>query len=105
MKLGIPLEWGRVSRELPEMHKGCPVPFCISRGNVGFVSRHCSGKGPHLMLRGESHGFSRVAAESLGFLSSCDGDLRGPLVLPQRSQVSFRVARGTFGILSVAAGE
>ena len=25
----------------------------------------------------------------VGFLSSCNGDLRDPLVLPQRSQVSF----------------
>ena len=32
-----------------------------------------------------------------GFLSSCDGDLREPLGLPQGSQASFRVARGTAG--------
>ena len=25
-------------------------PFLISRENVGFLSRHCSGKGPHLAL-------------------------------------------------------
>ena len=47
------------------------------------------GKGPHLMLRGDSRGFSRVAKESLVFLSSLDGNIKEPLVLPQGSQVSF----------------
>ena len=34
------------------MHQGCQVPFRISRGNVGFFSRGCSGKGPHLAIKG-----------------------------------------------------
>ena len=50
-----------------------------------FLSRHCSGKRPHLTLRGESRGFSRFAVGTLGFISSCNGDLRDRLVLPQRS--------------------
>ena len=37
-------------RVLPELHQGCQVPFRVSGGNVGFLSRHCSGKGPHLAL-------------------------------------------------------
>ena len=73
--------------------------FCVSRGNLVFLSRHCSGKGTHLTFRGKSV-FSRVALGSLGFLSSCERDLTGLLVLPLRSQVSFHVARGTSGILS-----
>ena len=85
--------------DLPGLHQGCPVPFRVSRGNVAFLSRHCSGTGPHLVLRGESRGFSRVAAGSLGFLSICDGDLWDLLVLPQRIQVSFGVARGMSGFL------
>ena len=83
-----------------EFHQGCQVPFHISRRNVVFLSRHCSGKGPHLALRGESRGFSRIASGRLGFLSSCDGDLRDLFVLPQESQVSVRVARGLSGFLS-----
>ena len=51
-------------------------------------------------IEGEIHGFSRVAAGSLGFILSCDGDLRDWLVLPQRNQVSFRVAMGSSGFLS-----
>ena len=83
--------------DLPELHQGCQVPFCVSRGNVGFFSRYCFGKGPHLALRGESCGFSRVVAGSLGFIMSCYGDLRDPLVLPQTSQVSSS-CKGNFGI-------
>ena len=75
--------------ELLELHQGCQGLFQGSRGKVGFLSRcHCR-KGPHLMLRGESPGFSRVEAGNLGFLSSYDGELRDPLVWPQESPVSM----------------
>ena len=37
---------------------------------------------------------------AVGLLSSCHGDLRDRLLLPQRNQVSFRVARGLSGFLS-----
>ena len=57
-------------RELLELYQGCQRPFRSSRGKVGFFSRLCSGKGPHLELRGESPGFSRVAAGNMGFFSS-----------------------------------
>ena len=67
---------------------------------MGFLWRHCSGKGPHLALRGEYRGFSRVASGRLGFLSSCDGDLRDLLALPQERQVPIRVVRGLLGFLS-----
>ena len=83
-----------------EFHQGCQVPFHISRGNIVFLSRHCSGKGPHHALRGESRGFSQIASGRLGFLSSCDGDLRDLLVLPQERQVPIRVVRGLLGFLS-----
>ena len=78
------------------MHKECQVPFQISRGNVGFLSRRCSGKGPHLAMMGEPRGFSRVAA---GF-SSYKGEQREPLIVPQGSQISIRVASGIWGLLS-----
>ena len=54
---------------------------------------------PNLTLRGKSRGFSLVVAGSLGFFSSCDGELREPLMLPQGSQVSIRVARASAGVL------
>ena len=75
-------------------------PFWDSSGKVGFCSRHCRGKGPHLALRGESPGFSRVVATYLGFLSSYDEDLRDPLLLPQKSQFSMWLVKGLSGFLS-----
>ena len=78
-----------------ELHQGCQVPFRISRGNVGFLSRCCSGKGPHFAMRGEPRDISRVLA---GFWSY-DGELREPLVLPQGSPISIRVVRGSWGLL------
>ena len=94
-KLGVPLEW-----RLFELPKEFQVLFRVLRGKVGFPSRCYSGKGPDLALRGESPGFSRVEAGNLVFLFSCYRDLRDPLVLPQESQVSIRVARGLSGFLS-----
>ena len=74
--------------DLPQLHHGCQVPFPGSRGKVGFLSRPCSGEGPHLALRGESLGVSRVAMGTSNLH-----------VLPQESQVSIRVARGFSGFL------
>ena len=54
---------------------------------MGFLSRHCKEKGPHLPITGEPHGFSRVVA---GF-SSYDGELREPLVLAQGRPISFKL--------------
>ena len=48
--------------ELLELRQGFQGPFRGSRGKVGFLSKLDSRKGPHLALRGESPGFSRVAA-------------------------------------------
>ena len=94
-KLGVPLEW-----RLFELPKEFQVLFRVLRGKVGFPSRCYSGKGPDLALRGESPGCSRVEAGNLVFLFSCYRDLRDPLVLPQESQVSIRVARGLSEFLS-----
>ena len=78
------------------MHQLCQIPFRISRGNVGFLLRCCSGKGPHLAMTGDPCCFSRVGA----VFSSYDGELREPLMLPQGSPISIRVARGSRGLLS-----
>ena len=46
--------------KLLEFHKECQVPFRVSRGNVGFLLKRCSIKGPHLTWRGEFCGFCQV---------------------------------------------
>ena len=62
------LEWGAIAFSKLVAY---PIP------NVGLLLRRCSGKGLHLAMTGEPHGFSRVTA---GF-SSYDGEFRLPLVL------------------------
>ena len=58
------------------------------------------GIGPHLALRGKSHGFSLVAAGTWGILSRYDGDGTSKLVFIQRYQDSSLVARDTSGFSS-----
>ena len=43
-------------------------------GNTHLLCMQCRGIGPHLVARGKSHGFSRVAAGTWGIFSSYDGD-------------------------------
>ena len=47
-KLSVALESERISREALGFHKGCQVPFRLTRGNVGFLRKCCIVKGPHL---------------------------------------------------------
>ena len=86
--------------EPTEWHKGSQA-FCgVLRGDRGLLSRSCRKRRPHLGMSAESCVFSRAAARHVGFLSSYDGKLREPLVWPQGSPVSIRVARGTAALLS-----
>ena len=43
-------------------------------GKAQLLSTQSRGIGPHLVARGKSHGFSRVAAGNRGIFSSYDGD-------------------------------
>ena len=43
-------------------------------GKAKLLCMKCRGNGPHLMARGKSHGFTRVAAGTWGICSSYDGD-------------------------------
>ena len=98
--VGVLHEWRWECWENSRVASRVSRTFRGSRGKLGFLSRCCSGKGPHLALRGEFPGFSRVGAGNLRFLLSYDRDLRDLLVLPQESPVSMRVARGLSGFLS-----
>ena len=81
--------------ELLELLQGCQGNFQGSRQKVGFLLRRSSRKGPYLALKGESHGFSRVATANVGSQSSYDGKTGSGFWGPQESQVSLRVARGS----------
>ena len=43
-------------------------------GKTQLLCMQCRGIGPHLVARGKSHGFSRVAAGTWVIFSSYDGD-------------------------------
>ena len=58
--------------------KGVKDPFEAQEERWDF-SQDAKWERPHLTLRGESPGFSRVAASNLGFLSSYEGDFRDSL--------------------------
>ena len=73
---------------------------CESQREGGISLETMQQKKASSRIEGKSPGFSRVIAGNLGFFSSYIGDLRDPLVLPQESQVSMRVASGLSGFLS-----
>ena len=79
------------------MHKGSQASFQVLRGNAGLLSSGCRAIGFHVALRGESRGFSRGVAETSWFLSSCDEELREPLMLGKVSQPTFE-CEGHLGI-------
>ena len=94
-KISVPLERDQYVGELFELHQRCQVPFRISRGNVRFLLRLCSGKWLHLVITGAPRGFPRVAA---GF-SRFDGEFREPHVLPLGNPISIRVMRWSLGLV------
>ena len=60
----------------------------------------CRGIKPHLAARGNSHGFSQVAAGTCGIFSSYGRDDPSTLMLFPQSQDFFLVTRDTLGISS-----
>ena len=68
--------------------------------NMDFLFMQCRGIGPHLVARGNSHGFSRVAVRTRCIFSSYCGDAPSKLVFVQWCQDSCLVARYTSGFSS-----
>ena len=66
-------------------------------GNSELLNMKCRGIGPHLMARGKSHGFSRVAAGTWCIFSSYGGDDHLKLGFVQRCQDSCLVMTDTLG--------
>ena len=55
-------------------------------GKTELLCTQCMGMGPHLMARGKSHGFSRVASGTWGIFSSDDAYVHSKLEFVQRLQ-------------------
>ena len=66
---------------------------------MGFLGKHCSVKGTHLVWRGEFHGFCGVVPGSLDFVSSCVGPGIPARVSLGKSELLLS-ARGTSGFIS-----
>ena len=82
--------------ELLELPQGCEEPFKLQEGRCDFPGDQGAEKGI-ISPRGRT---SWIFSSSGRFLSSYDGDLRDPLVCPQKRPVSMRVARGLSGFHS-----
>ena len=74
-------------REPLMLSLGSQESFQVVRGFSGFLLSWCRRLGPHLVLRGESPWVSRVETGNLGFLSSCDGDLKPACVASGKSSL------------------
>lgn len=98
-KLGFPLEVCWRSLGPTEWHEGRQASSRVWRGHSRLLSRRCKNKGTHIARMRESPGFFRVAAGGLGFHCSYTRERMETLRLPQGSQVSILVARGSAGLL------
>ena len=67
-------------------------------GEHGIPLHAMQGIWPHLVVRGNSHGFSRVAAGTWGIFSSYGGNGHSKLIFVQRRQDSYLIMRDTSGI-------
>ena len=67
-------------------------------GNTEFLCTQGRESGPHLLARGKSHIFSRVAVETWGTISSYSGDGYSKFVFVQQRPDSYVVTRENSGI-------
>ena len=68
--------WGRSGVQTSKLRL---LPYLIGKMQLLFMQSR--GIGPHLSLRGKSHGFSRVTAGTWGIFSSYSGDIHSKLEL------------------------
>ena len=91
-------------RKLLGFHKGFQVPFRDPRGNVGFLGKRCSVKGPHLTLRGEFCVFLWSCGRKLRVPLELCGGLGDPLVFPQEVRSAFELRGEPWDSSHVTAG-
>ena len=82
------------------LQKGSQKLLSNYLGELRIALKWLQGNWASYPVEQRSHGFSRVVVGSLGFLSSCNGDLSELLYLPQGSQATFCVACRNWGFLS-----
>ena len=63
------------------------------RGEGGNPLELKQGMGPHLQMRWDTQGSSRVVAGNSAFISSCDGDLWAPAMAASTSVMDEKVTK------------
>ena len=74
------------------------------QGEVGIPLELKQGMGPHLHVRWETRGSSRIVAGNKGFHLRCDGDLRTPFNCMKRVKPHLKIGEGTQECSLGAAG-
>ena len=74
------------------------------QGEVGIPLELKQGMGPHLHVRWETRGTSRIVAGNKGFHLRCDGDLRTPFNCMKRVKPHLKIGEGTRECSLGAAG-
>ena len=75
------------------------------RGEVGIPLELKQGMGPHLQIRWDTRGSTRVVLGNWPFVSSCDQDLWAPLSCLKEVKLSLEFSEGTWDCSRGAAGE
>ena len=99
LEVPLNLRLGRQKTSRVALGKSSLLLSCEGKHRIALESLHCNGAISRIE-GGKSHGVSRVVGGIFGFLSPCDSEPQGLLILHQGSQASFQVARGTSGFLS-----
>ena len=84
-----------------EWPKGSQASCGILREDSGLLSRPCRKRRASSRDDGRISWFFPASAQRVEFFSSYDGEPMKPLVWPQGSPVSIRVARGSTALLSI----
>ena len=74
------------------------------QGEFGIPLELKQGIGPHLHMRWETRGSSRIVAGSKGFRSRCDGYLWAPFNCMKRVKPHLKIGEGTQECSLGAAG-
>ena len=84
-----------------EWPKGSQASCGVLREDSGLLSRPCRKRRASSRDDGRISWFFPASAQRVEFFSSYDGEPMKPLVWPQGSPVSIRVARGSTALLSI----
>ena len=98
-KLTVPLEWGQLSQEASGVSQRVSSSLSTSKRERGISWETLQRKRASSHVEGRIPWFLWSCSGKLRVALKLHGDLGGPLVFPQGSQICFQVVRGTSGFL------